>query len=90
MHKDNTQTSHKKITSKQVVAWIGILLLIALYITTLLAALFDNSASGSLFASCLYATVAVPLLIWIYAWIYQKVKEQKDQQNANQTEAHQP
>lgn len=80
----HTSAEKRKITSRQIVAWIGIFLLIALYIVTLLAAIFDHSASGSLFASCLYATVAVPILVWIYSWIYQKVKEQKEDQT-NQT-----
>lgn len=77
-------TKKRKITSRQIAAWIGIFLLAALYIATLFAAIFDHSASGSLFAACLYATVAVPLLIWIYSWIYQKVKDQKED-SANQT-----
>ena len=51
----------KKITSRQVVAFAGIVLL---------AAIFDSSASGQLFQACLFATIAVPLLCWIYTWMY--------------------
>jgi amino acid transporter len=69
--KDNTE--NRRITSKQIAAWIGIILLSALYIITLLVAIFDTSSSGKLFALCLFATVAIPLLIWIYTWMYGKL-----------------
>jgi hypothetical protein len=71
MNKTNKQTKPSKSgRSKQIVAWTGITLLVALYIITLIVAIFDTSASGKMFALCLFATVAVPLLIWIYTWIY--------------------
>jgi amino acid transporter len=63
----------RRITSKQIVAWVGIVLLLTLYIITLLVAIFDTSSSGKLFALCLFATVAIPLLIWIYTWMYGKL-----------------
>lgn len=69
--KDNAE--NRRITSKQIAAWIGIILLSALYIITLLVAIFDTSSSGKLFALCLFATVAIPLLIWIYTWMYGKL-----------------
>lgn len=51
----------------------GAILLVLLYIVTLIVALVDSSASGKLFALCLYATIAVPILIWIYTWMYGKL-----------------
>ncbi|MGN0167690.1 MAG: hypothetical protein ACI4AB_06600 [Acetatifactor sp.] len=63
----------RKVTSKQVVAIIGIVLLVLMYIATLIAAVFDSSASGRLFWMCLFATIAIPLLIWIYTWMYGKL-----------------
>lgn len=68
--KEQNQVSGKKVTSKQVVAIIGIILLVLMYIVTLLAAIFDSSASGRLFWMCLFSTVAIPILIWIYTWMY--------------------
>lgn len=68
-----TLNSRKKITSKQVVALIGVILLVLLYIAALIVAIFDNSDSGKWFMSCIFATVAVPLLIWIYTWMYGKL-----------------
>lgn len=63
----------KKVTSKQIVAIIGIVLLVLLYIVTLVVAVTDNSGTGKWFMICIFATVAMPLLIWIYTWMYGKL-----------------
>lgn len=65
--------SKKKITSKQVVALVGVILLVAMYLITLVVAIFDQDNSGRLFQACLVATVAIPLLIWVYIWMYGKL-----------------
>lgn len=67
------KASNKKVTSKQIVAIIGIILLVLLYVVTLIAAFIDTSASGRLFGACLCATFAVPVLIWFYTWMYGKL-----------------
>ena len=59
----NTENKKTKMTFKQLFAIIGIIVLVLLYIVTLFAAIFDSSASHALFATCLLATVAIPLLI---------------------------
>lgn len=64
------QNTKKKMTSKQIVAIIGIVLLVLMYVITLIAAIFDRSGSGSLFKASLAATLVIPLLIWIYTWLY--------------------
>ena len=69
----NTQNKKTKMPSKQIFAIIGIILLVLLYVVTLFAAIFDSSTSHALFATCLLATVAIPLLIWIYTWMFGKL-----------------
>lgn len=69
----DTENKKTKMTSKQVFAIVGIVVLVLLYVVTLFAAIFDSSATHALFASCLLATMAVPLLIWIYTWMYGKL-----------------
>ncbi|MCR5460576.1 MAG: hypothetical protein K6F51_11835 [Acetatifactor sp.] len=59
-----------KMTAKRIAAIIGIILLLALYVTTLIVAIFDRSSSGQWFMLCLIGTVTIPLLIWIYTWMY--------------------
>lgn len=73
MNPNPESTPRKKVTSKQIVAILGIVLLVLLYLVTLFAAIFDTSATGTLFAMCLFATIAVPLLIWVYTWMYGKL-----------------
>lgn len=63
----------KQMTSKQVVAIVSVLLLVLLYIVTLIVAIFDNSESGRWFMICTFATVAMPILLWIYTWMYGKL-----------------
>ncbi|MCM1187025.1 MAG: hypothetical protein NC251_02045 [Lachnoclostridium sp.] len=74
---EKPQKKAHKVTSKQIVAMIGVLLLLALYITTLIVAFVDNSASGKLLSLCLYGTVTIPLIIWIYTWMYGKLTGKK-------------
>ncbi|MBO7339472.1 MAG: hypothetical protein J6U66_05340 [Lachnospiraceae bacterium] len=59
-----------KMTAKRIAAIIGIILLLALYVTTLFVAIFDRSSSGQWFMLCLIGTVTIPLLIWVYTWMY--------------------
>lgn len=59
---------------KQIAAWLCILLLLSLYIATFVVALLDFPGSDALFRSCLAATVGLPILLWIYIWLYGKVK----------------
>jgi len=67
----------KKVTSKQVVAMTGVILLVLLYVVTLIVSIIDKSASGQWFMICLMATVAIPILIWIYTWMYGKLTGKK-------------
>lgn len=65
-------TSDKKTkwTRKRIVAIIALVLLAGLYIFTFMVALFYPADAGNLFGACLMATIAVPLLAWIYIWLY--------------------
>lgn len=70
-------TSKSKISSKQIIAIVGIVLLVLLYIVTLLVAIFDSSSSGRWFWMCLISTVAVPILVWIYSTVYTIIQEKR-------------
>lgn len=60
----------KKRTPKQIAALICVFLLIAMYAATLIVACLDLGDAGRLFAGCLLATIALPILLWIYIWLY--------------------
>ncbi len=75
---------------QRIAALIGIILLVALYIITLISALFSFPGSQKLFFICLFATIAVPILIWLYVWIYGKLTDKKtfaDFSNLDEEEA---
>jgi len=74
---NQNEKNKKKVTSKQVVAMTGIILLVLLYVITLIAAFVDKTASGSLFTACLFASIGIPFLIWIYTWMYGKLTNKK-------------
>lgn len=80
---NENSNNKKKITSKQVVAMGGVILLALLYIVTLVVAFVDQSATGSLFQVCLVATIAIPLLIWVYIWMYGKLTNKKTMADLN-------
>lgn len=65
--------SYRKV--KQAAAWICILSLIALYIATFLTAILDAPGSGTLFRTCLGATIVLPTLLWMYLWLYRRLRD---------------
>lgn len=65
-------------TKKQrIMAWIGIVLLVVLVIATFLCAILDFEGSERMFAACLFASVGLPILMWIYIGLYGKVANKK-------------
>lgn len=70
----SAEDGQKTSTGKRIAALLGIFLLLALYVVSLFVAIFDRSESGKWFMICLIATVTVPLLIWIYTWMYGMLK----------------
>ncbi len=66
-----------KLKPKQIAAIICIALLVLLYVATLVISLLDFPGSDRLFAACLVATIGLPILLWIYIWLYGKFTGKK-------------
>ncbi|EOS78029.1 MAG: hypothetical protein OSJ60_10735 [Lachnospiraceae bacterium] len=60
---------------KQIAAIICIILLVLLYVAALVVSLLDFPGSDKLFAACLIATVGLPILLWIYIWLYGRLTQ---------------
>ena len=60
----------KKISPKQIAAIVCIVLLVGMYVATLIVALLDFPGADRLFQACLVATIGLPILLWIYIWLY--------------------
>lgn len=65
----------KKKTPKQITAIVCLALIVISYIAAFVVALMDSTKSGELFQACLLATVFLPILCWIYIWLYGQVKQ---------------
>ena len=55
-----------------------------MYVATLIVALLDFPGWDRLFQACLVATIGLPILLWIYIWLYQQIKERKEEKEENQ------
>ena len=67
-----------KKTAKQIAALIGVVLLVLLYVLLLVFAIFDFEGSDTMFRVCLIGTVAIPILIWIYMYLYDKLLQNRN------------
>lgn len=69
-----TNTSNAS-NSQRIVAIIGVALLVAVICALLLTAIFDPT--GVWFRACLVLAIALPILLWIYVWLYGMLKQKK-------------
>ncbi|MBQ9031892.1 MAG: hypothetical protein IJ106_10650 [Parasporobacterium sp.] len=60
---------------RRILAIIGIIILVGLYLTTLLLAIFGNEHTNSWFMACIAATIIVPIMLWVYSWLYKMLKK---------------
>ena len=58
---------------KRIVALIGVVLLVGMYLVLLVQAVLGAPGTGSTFIACAAATVAVPIAIWLILWVYSSV-----------------
>ena len=67
-----------KKSAKQIAALLGVGLLVLLYVLLLVFAIFDFEGSQMLFKACLYGTITIPILIWVYIYLYDRLKKNRD------------
>jgi len=70
-----------KRTARQIAAFIGIGLLLLLYILTFIFAICDFEGSNVMFRACLMGTFVIPMLIWAYIYLYDRMKANRDGKN---------
>lgn len=65
---------------KRVLALLTVLLILLLYLATFLLSLFCREQAGELLMISLVATVVLPVLIYIYLWLFRifRKKDEKD------------
>lgn len=62
---------------RQILAIIGIILLVGMYVLTIFAAVFDNTKTMSYLTASIAATILVPFTLWLLNIMIQN--KQKDQ-----------
>ena len=63
---------------KQILAIIGIVLILGLNIFLVFAAGTASEDSMGMFGGAVVAMVMIPILLWIYLYIYKLMKKRKD------------
>ncbi len=63
---------------KQILAILGIIVLLGLYGMTIFCAIFDNTDTMVYLKASIVATVMVPSLLWIYIFIYKLLNKDRD------------
>lgn len=66
--------------TKQILALIGVVILIGLYVSTLVCALSSSENFMNMLMASIYATVIIPALIWAYTFIYRLVRKDSDEE----------
>lgn len=66
-------------TMKRIVAMIGIIILVGLYVLTFIASIFHTDFAHNLFMASFYCTIIVPVMLYVYMMIYKVFK--KDQES---------
>lgn len=61
---------------KRILSLLGVIVLIGLYAATLICALSAKENFMDLLMVSVYATVIVPVLLWVYTFIYRLVKKE--------------
>ena len=65
--------------AKSITCIIGVILLIGLYIITLIFSITDNTQAKSWLSASLYATVAVPILLYAFLLITRQLKNRNQE-----------
>ena len=60
---------------RQILAIIGIIILIGMYVATIICALSANENFMSMLMASIYASAVIPVLIWAITFIYKLVKK---------------
>ena len=64
--------------TKRILALLGVILLAALYLSTLFFAIFDSQNTMWLFKASIAATILLPVLLYAYTLFYRLSHKNKD------------
>ena len=70
---------------RQILAIIGIILLVGMYVLTIFAAVFDNTKTMSYLTASIAATILVPFTLWLLNIMIQNKKKDQDKKRSTKT-----
>ena len=62
--------------TRQILAILGIIILVGMYIATIICAISANENFMSMLMASIYASAVIPVLIWAITFIYKLVKKE--------------
>lgn len=62
---------------KRILAWIGIIILLSLYIVTFVISLIKPAVTSGLLMACIFTTITLPCLLYAFQLIYRVLKDSK-------------
>lgn len=65
--------------TKQILAWIGIVLLVVLYLVTFILSLLKNPAAQTLFRASFYCTIMIPFLLYAFMLVYRVLNRKNEE-----------
>ena len=74
MSKDN-----KNDKVRRVVAWVGIIIVLAMYVLTFISALLSSPAANGMFLASLTLTIIIPAAIFVFLWLRDLGKRGKEE-----------
>ncbi len=65
---------------KQIFAIVGIILLVALYVSTVIFAIIDNPKTFTLLGASIAATIVIPVMLWVMG-IFLRIAKKDDKED---------
>ncbi|MBP9995959.1 MAG: hypothetical protein KBT19_01630 [Lachnospiraceae bacterium] len=73
-------SEHKTGKFKRIVALVGVIILVLMYVLLLVFALLQVPNWRRLFIACLAMTIAIPIFIWINFFLYDALAKRKNRE----------
>ncbi len=67
--------------ARRIFALVGVILILALYVLTLVFALQKNPAFKGLFLGALFCTIAVPVILYVFGLLLKNAKGKQNDPN---------
>lgn len=74
--------------TKRILALIGAILLLLLYVVAFVATMLDHTSDMRYWKAAVAATIIIPVLIWAYSFVYRLLKGSDDKESDDVTKNH--